>query len=213
MKLNRFILISVFFLLLSHFALAAGEDQPANNDFFDYIPVQDREDAYDDESFMYYNKDFGVSFGAGNEVFSGGLATVFGSALPIFDARLISFSDTQSALQFGGTGASHQGWTAANGAMSLRVIRLYVDYKYYFRLGGALQDTSTKSWEVSSPSPYFSVGVNYLDLDIKYHNVNNEEERRITTWKLPVLGKVPVPLAPAFALGADFSLKPRKSIS
>jgi len=174
-------------------------------DFSDYVPEYPEDDAYIDETFMYFGKSFGLSFGTGAEIWSGALGEVFKPAYPILDFRLTSFTDIRSALQFGCSIATHPGNIPLYGSSEMRLLLLYIDWKHYF------EPSPKMSGHIASAAPYFSLGLSYVDLNLKYHDLNQENNFRGLEWKAPILGKLPFPVWPSLALGVDFALNPRNS--
>lgn len=192
-------------------AVAAGysTEGDVNADFSDYVPTQNPDDTYDDESSMYFGKSFAVGLGTGASIWSGAASKVFKPALPIFDFRLLTFSEGGWAGQFGISLSSHHGNPLGTGLVSVRLMRLYVDLKYYFVSGAVAQNSNQST--VSSAMPFLSIGANYLNFDVEVHDQNSIENIRVSEWTSPIFGKLPFPILPAVAAGMDFALKPRSS--
>jgi hypothetical protein len=193
--------------------MAAGYSTESEviSDFSDYVPVRNEDDTYDDESSMYFAKSFGVGIGTGAEFWSGAAAKVFKPAFPIFDFRLLSFSEGNWASQFGISISSHHGTPSTGvGLTSVRLMRIYVDLKYYFISENFAAHNSSDT-QIASVLPFLSVGLNYLNFDIELHDQNAMQNIRVNDWNAPIFGKMPFPVLPAVAAGMDFALKPRSS--
>lgn len=184
------------------------EDELAN-DFSDFVPSSDDEDVYEDEAFLYFDKNFGVSLGTGIDAWTGVMGKYFKLATPTFDFRLLSFSD-RSATEFGTSFSTHHGSIPIYGASTLKVFKVFIDWKYYFR-GDLKHLPVTGAVNAISPNPFFTVGLSYFDLSFEFLSLGQVAQNRLTEWRAPIVGRLPVPIVPTLALGLDFALNPRVS--
>lgn len=206
-----------------HAAGTRSTEDDLASDFSDYVPVFTREDAYDDEAYMYFGKSFIVSLGSGLQVWTGLFGRLFKTAFPTFDFRLTSLSD-RSAWEFGFSTATHsvspelhildfdeettKPYADFLVGTNLRTFLYYIQWKYYF---AGNVDALQRDSGIVSPCPFIGIGLSFLE--------NNFDFRRydqVVHWKfpmpikLPIVGEIPVPI-PSLVAGMDFALKPRSS--
>lgn len=212
------VLISCAFPILSSKAADAtpGSSNDLSSDFSDYVPEYSPEDAYKDESFMYFGKSFLVSGGSGVQAWTGVLGKFFKTAGPILDFRLTSLGD-RGSWEFGFNTATYYGEPKVfdvslgeiTGATSMRTSMFYIDRKFYFL--NNLVASNSRSTGIVSPNGFFGLGLALLldaQFELPQHNFVFDLTR-ISPLSLPIIGRfVPIPLLSA---GLDFSLKPRAS--
>lgn len=190
-------------------AASYSTEESLASDFSDYVPYDDDEDAYEDEAFLYFGKDFGVSLGSGLDAWTGVMSKYFKPAMPTFDFRMLAFSD-RLATEFGASSATYRGSIPEYGTSTLRLLTVFVDWKYYLR-GDSKHLRTTSTVNALSPNPFVSLGLTYFDLDFEFRTHDQAYYARFSQWTAPIVGKLPFPIIPTVAAGLDFALKPRSS--
>ena len=198
--------VALFCLLLVQAENSFADDDSSKtlgSDFSSYEPVASEEDAYNDESFMYFDTKFLVSLGTGMQSWTGGSGKIFKPAYPTLNLKLAHFIDIGWALQYGFSYAKYAGSidpslpvSGRSGLVELQQLSLSIDLKRYFRNALHLVSDDNTA-QVDSPNPYFLLGADYS----WYHLVFRQSEQSF---------KFAYPL-PCAGLGIDFSLKPKRS--
>jgi len=202
----------VLCLPIAHAAEPAEFDQRSGSgDFSDFAPVYENEDVYEDESFMYFNKSFGLSIGTGIQMWTGSqieigpasFSNALGSALPVIDGSFLFLGD-HWVPELGFFFAKHDGKTDQLLDFSLRELQLSAGLRYYFNVG----QRSSGGYPAAA---YLGFAVSYEAISIENKTGNTARSKNFSTWKVPLLGELPLPIAPSFSAGMDFALKPGSS--
>lgn len=240
------LILALLFLCTSAFqsAQAADEGGAASSastskilepsaDFSSFTPVEDEEDAYIDESFMYFDSEFNLGIGTGADILSGTLGNTFGNAAPAFNVHGFYFFDQREAIQIGFSHSqfSHSpdakrtltdflalgglkvnpdlinsfnaGTYSTLGIVKAELIRYELAYKHYWANG---MPTVGRKNRTSIWSPNF---YSLLELDIYNFGF---ETRQVTTagQSIHIDGRYTLP-APSVGLGLDISLRDKQS--
>lgn len=192
-----FLLSTIWFLLASwpQAARAAEEQQQAGsqelaNPFSDFVPFEDEYDVDEDERFMYFGRFFAISLGTGMHTFGGNIGKLYNTALPVLDFRLIYFFDFRFAGEIGISSASHAFNAEPNGPVSVSLLRVNADLKYYF-------DTKNMGAAITAVNPYVIAGISQTFRTQAFENFNRVDKDNA--------------LAASGGLGIEFALKPRKT--
>ena len=175
---------------------APGEDSAQSgtaelaNPFSDFVPFEDEYDVDEDERFMYFGRFFGVSLGTGFNTFTGNIGKLYNTALPIMDFRLIYFFDFRLAGSLGISSASHAFAATQTGSVSVNLMRINADLKYYF-------NTKNVGAAITSASPYLIGGVSQTFRAQTFNDLGQVQKDNA--------------LAVSAGGGVEFALKPRKT--
>lgn len=188
-------------LFLAAVFLVSNSCFAQDKDFSNYAPEVSEEDAYHDESFMYFDTRFIVSLGTGYQGFTGGAGKVFKAGWPTLDMKLAHFIDQRLALQYGVGLINYSGTMAETvngrtGLVTLSQVRLSVDGKYYLQGQSTAPDEENIGREIS-PNMYFLVGLEWSRYGLTFEQSNE---------KFRFSGP-----APCVGTGVDFSLKRNQS--
>ena len=193
----------------------------ASADFSSFSPVDDPEDAYIDESFMYFDSDFNISIGTSIDFFSKAMKNAFGSSFPSFNFRIFYFFDQRDAIQVGFTRGKFLNDSANNvikqevlnigkfqaspgtrlnsniGALELEMLRYELGYKHYW-MNGMPQTNSLKNpSSVWSPNFYTLFGIDIYNFGLAVPRFSERYKASLAV--------------PTFAAGMDASLRDRHS--
>jgi hypothetical protein len=215
-----FFLLTLFLSSPGFAAAPYSTESDLSGDFSDFVPVMTQEDAYKDESFMYFGKDYSVSLGAGMQSWSGIMGRFYGPSFPAIDFRVGTFSD-YSTWEFGFNFASYYGKAVpldqnlinANLGINLPTLNhkmnifiYYVNWKYYF--DGDLS-MFTGASGMHTTCPFAGVGLAFMEVSgesAAYPNYTNNEKFPLEM-SMPIFGHMPIPI-PYLIFGTDIALKP-----
>ncbi len=167
------------------------EDDYAGTPFTEYGEFNEAPDEEADTRFFQYGRFFGVSLGLGFEFVDGYRGALWQGGFPLIDFKLHYWFDFNLAIDLGFFTVSHYYNTTAQslGYVSVNVLRIGVDVKYYF-------NTKNLSAAVSFANPYILLGAGGFS---KTENSIAQQTQDVSN-----------SLGISFGAGLEFAITPRK---
>jgi opacity protein-like surface antigen len=133
--------------------------KPEDEDFSstpytEYGSFNEDKEEEENNKFFQYGRFFGISLGLGLETVDGDRGTLYQGGFPTFDAKIHYWFDFNFALDINFYLAEHYFISSAtlfNGRFNVNILRLGVDFKYYF-------DTKNLAAAISFANPYVVLG-------------------------------------------------------
>ena len=131
------------------------EEDFSTTPYTEYGSFNEDKEEEEDNKFFQYGRFFGISLGLGLETIDGDRGTLYQGGFPTFDAKIHYWFDFNFALDINFYLAEHYFISSSqlfNGRFNVNILRLGVDFKYYF-------DTKNLAAAISFANPYVVAGV------------------------------------------------------